>query len=90
LDTYEANRQLGFADDLRDYQAAAQMLKAMGKTRIELLSNNPLKLKQISAYGIQLKSQRSTGVFVKASNKDYLRAKVQKTHHMIALPTAML
>lgn len=90
LDTYEANQQLGFPDDLRDYKVAAQMLKAIGKTCVELLSNNPLKLKQISAYGIKLKSQRSTGVFVKASNQDYLKAKIQKTHHMIALPTATL
>jgi GTP cyclohydrolase II len=89
MDTYEANRTLGFADDLRDYKVAAQMLKAMGKTCIELLSNNPLKLQQIANYGIELRSHRATGVFVKPTNKDYLNAKVQKTHHMIALPAVM-
>ncbi len=47
FDTYDANRQLGFEDDLRDYSSAAQMLFALGKRKIRLLSNNPEKKKQL-------------------------------------------
>ena len=90
LDTYEANRRLGFPEDLRDYRVAAEMLRAIGKTSIQLLSNNPLKLKQIARYGIDVVAHRSTGVFLKPSNTDYLRAKVNKTQHMIALPSVGL
>src|SRR5918995_2793851 len=41
LDTYQANTALGFAEDARDYTAAAQMLTALGVTRVDLLTNNP-------------------------------------------------
>lgn len=85
-DTYEANRKLGFKDDLRSYGVASQILKALGKTSITLLSNNPLKAEQLAAGGIEIKGLRSTGVFVKITNREYLQAKIEKTKHRIALP----
>jgi len=84
-DTYEANRLLGLKDDLRDYAAAAQMLKAMGIEEVRLLSNNPLKAAQLEDYGIKVSTKQSTGVFAKAGNLSYLRAKVQVTGHLIKL-----
>lgn len=85
LDTYEANRQLGLKDDLRDYTVAAQMLRALGITKINLLSNNPDKIKQLRDLGIKVVEEVSTGVFVKPSNRKYLEAKIIKTHHRIGL-----
>lgn len=85
LDTYEANQKLGLKDDLRDYTAAAQMLKALGISKVKLLSNNPDKIQQLRDHGITITEEVSTGVFVKPSNRKYLEAKVLKTHHKIGL-----
>jgi GTP cyclohydrolase II len=85
LDTFEANRALHFADDLRDYRVAAQMLTALGTTRIKLLSNNPDKTAQLSRYGIDVVAQLRTGVFLTGANRGYLRAKAQLAGHLLNL-----
>ncbi len=85
LDTYQANTALGLDEDLRDYEIAAQMLKAMGVNKINLLSNNPKKASQLQDYGIDIQKKISTGVFLKEGNLHYLRAKVEHTNHAIDL-----
>jgi GTP cyclohydrolase II len=85
LDTYEANKALGFDADLRDYTVAAQMLKVIGRDRIKLLSNNPDKAAQLRALGVDIAERVSTGVFLNRMNKRYLEAKVLKTGHFIKL-----
>ena len=88
LDTYAANRALGRADDERDYTAAAQMLAAVGATRVDLLTNNPDKAEQLAAHGITVGRRVPTGVHLSAANARYLRAKVSHTAHTIDLPIA--
>ena len=88
-DTYAANRALGHGDDERDYSAAAEMLKALGVTRITLITNNPDKRAQLEAHGIEVVAVRPTGVFFGRHNVRYLEAKVRHTHHILALPTAV-
>ncbi|URX61772.1 GTP cyclohydrolase II [Luteibacter anthropi] len=85
-DTYAANRALGHADDERDYTVAAEMLRAMGVSRITLLTNNPDKKAQLEALGIEVVGVRPTGVFQGTHNLPYLEAKVRHTHHTIDLP----
>jgi GTP cyclohydrolase II len=87
-DTYEANRMLGLKDDLRGYESPAQMLKAMGIHKVRLLSNNPLKAKELEAHGIEVVEMISTGVFLKEGNASYLQAKVSHTGHAINLNMA--
>jgi GTP cyclohydrolase II len=86
LDTYEANRALGRADDERDYTAAAQMLAVLGAGRVRLLSNNPDKARQLTALGTTVVERIPTGVHLSAANVRYLRAKVEHTGHDLALP----
>ena len=88
LDTYAANRQLGFHDDLRDYRVAADMLKALEVDRITLLSNNPDKRVQLEKAGIVVDQQIPTGVFAGPANRRYLEAKVSHTGHLIDLSAA--
>lgn len=58
MDTYEANHHLGFEDDLRDFEEAAQMLKALGVDKIRLVTNNP---KKYVSYQVSIvRSQRSS------------------------------
>ena len=86
LDTYDANTALGLPEDGRDYTAAAQMLTTLGATAgIELLSNNPDKAAQLTALGIRIERRVPTGVHLSDSNLHYLRAKVERTGHSIAL-----
>ncbi|MFE2550174.1 GTP cyclohydrolase II [Streptomyces sp. NPDC059355] len=85
LDTYEANRALGLGDDLRDYTAAAQMLRTLGITEVDLLTNNPDKSGQLTRYGIAVRSTVRTGVFANPHNISYLTAKADKTLHTISL-----
>ena len=89
LDTYAANRALGHADDERDYTAAAQMLTALGAGRVDLLTNNPDKPAQLREHGIEVREVLPTQVHASRANVRYLEAKVEHTHHTIALPLAV-
>jgi GTP cyclohydrolase II len=88
LDTYEANRALGHADDERDYTPAAQMLAALGVGQLDLLTNNPDKPAQLRALGVDVRRVVPTGVHASAANVRYLLAKVIHTAHTINLPLA--
>ncbi|MFC1413613.1 GTP cyclohydrolase II [Streptacidiphilus sp. N1-12] len=85
LDTYAANAALGLPEDARDYSAAAQILTALDTERIRLLSNNPDKADQLTALGVDVAERVPTGAHVTDTNLRYLRAKVEHTHHTIAL-----
>lgn len=89
LDTVEANRALGFADDLREYGIGAQVLTHLGVRRMALLSNNPRKLKGLAAYGIEIAEQVPIEVPATSSNLRYLMTKRDKLGHTLtrtALP----
>jgi GTP cyclohydrolase II len=86
LDTYEANLALGRGEDERDYGAAAQMLAALGVGPIRLLSNNPDKARQLAALGVPVVERVPTAAHVSEANVRYLRAKVERTGHTLALP----
>ncbi|WP_433794054.1 GTP cyclohydrolase II [Actinoplanes sp. CA-252034] len=88
MDTYEANRALGHADDERDYTAAAQMLAALGAESVELLTNNPDKSQQLRDLGVDVRAVRPTGVHASPANVRYLQAKVAHTKHTIDLAPA--
>jgi GTP cyclohydrolase II len=89
MDTYEANRALGHADDERDYTAAAQMLTALGAGRIDLLTNNPDKSAQLRSLGVDVRTVLPTQVHASDSNVRYLQAKVSHTAHTIDLALAV-
>ncbi|MDI9349792.1 MAG: GTP cyclohydrolase II RibA [Candidatus Symbiobacter sp.] len=86
MDTIDANHRLGFAADRRDYRVAAEMLQQMGITEINLLSNNPLKTKQImlaaAALGGELKVNRISHKFPpNPHNQNYLATKKSRAGH---------
>ena len=81
LDTYQANLALGYGEDERDYTVAAQMLHALGLTRVALLSNNLDKAAQLERLGVTVTERVPTGLHVSASNADYLAAKARHGMH---------
>jgi GTP cyclohydrolase II len=85
LDTYEANRALGFAEDERDYAIAVQMLGALGVERLDLLSNNPDKADQLEAAGLDVVRRVHTGLHVSPVNLGYLTTKAAGGH-VLRLP----
>jgi GTP cyclohydrolase II len=78
IDTYDANLALGHDKDERDYVVAAQMLNALGVSRVALLSNNPDKARQLRACGVTVVEQVPTGVYLAASNHRYLETKARR------------
>ncbi|GAB2541858.1 GTP cyclohydrolase II [Nocardia heshunensis] len=84
-DTYQANTELGFDEDARDYTAAAQMLAALGVGELDLLTNNPDKVRQLTELGVAVRDTLPTGVHVNPDNLRYLRAKADHTGHTIRL-----
>jgi GTP cyclohydrolase II len=81
LDTYEANLALGHREDERSYVAGAQMLHALGVSRVALLSNNPDKARQLRRCGVRVDAQVPTGVHLSAANGRYLAAKAGRGAH---------
>jgi GTP cyclohydrolase II len=86
LDTYEANVALGHREDERSYLVAAQMLHALGVSRIALLSNNPDKAGQLRRFGITVADEVPTGVHLSAANARYLATKAASGAHTLDLP----
>ena len=83
--TVEANQELGFAPDLRDYGIGAQILVKLGLTRIKLITNNPRKIIGLSAYGLTVAERIDIGQFVKKENQRYLETKRDKLGHLIEI-----
>jgi GTP cyclohydrolase II len=81
LDTYEANRKLGFSDDQRDFKVAADMLKAMRIHQVQLLSNNPRKAKGLEDNGVRVSHRLFTETHVCEHNKKYLDTKSRLGGH---------
>jgi GTP cyclohydrolase II len=88
VDTYEANLALGHGEDERSYEAAAQMLQALGVSRMALLSNNPDKARQLRSCGVTVVEQLSTGVYVSDANLRYLETKARRGRHTLDLRSA--
>ena len=86
LDTYEANLALGHREDERSYLVAAQMLQALGVTRIALLSNNPDKARQLQRFGVTVTARVPTGVHLSAANARYLATKARRGAHALDIP----
>ena len=80
LDTYEANLELGFRADERDYGVAAQMLLALGVHEVDLLTNNPDKVAQLGRAGVRVVTRVPTGVHRSGANHRNLAAEVWRGH----------
>ena len=85
-DTVDANRDLGFTDDARDYRAAAAILRSLGLTRIRLLTNNPAKTSALEELGITVEAVVPLEVAARPENTRYLSTKRERMHHVLSLP----
>ena len=83
-DTVEANLELGFEEDLRDYGISAQILRDLGLKRIRLLTNNPRKVLGLQGYGIEIAERLPLEVPARSGNIAYLRTKQQKLGHLFS------
>ncbi len=82
-DTVEANEELGFKADLREYGIGAQILKDLGLKKIRLLTNNPMKIKGLKGYDLEIVERVSIEVKPNEVNKHYLRTKKEKLGHLL-------
>ena len=82
-DTLDANLMLGHPADARDYAIAANILADLGVEQVNLLTNNPEKVDQLTKHGIQVASRTPLIVGVGAKNRDYLATKGERMGHHI-------
>ena len=83
LDTVDANVQLGFPADGREYDVAAAMLQHLGVNRIRLLTNNPEKRRALESFGITITEQQPLVIPAHSHNMDYLQTKAQRMGHKL-------
>ncbi|KPL55282.1 hypothetical protein ABB55_26125 [Prosthecomicrobium hirschii] len=83
FDTIDADAQLGFRDDERDYSEAARMLQLLGYSRVALHSNNPRKLEALRRAGLTVVSREPVKTPVTLENARYLKTKAARAGHLI-------
>ncbi|MBU8907878.1 bifunctional 3,4-dihydroxy-2-butanone-4-phosphate synthase/GTP cyclohydrolase II [Desertibacillus haloalkaliphilus] len=82
-DTVEANEKLGFAPDLRDYGIGAQILRDLGITKMNLLTNNPRKIKGLHGYDLEIVDRIPLQLPHNKDNEHYLKTKHKKLGHLL-------
>ncbi|MBN2208295.1 MAG: bifunctional 3,4-dihydroxy-2-butanone-4-phosphate synthase/GTP cyclohydrolase II [Candidatus Coatesbacteria bacterium] len=82
-DTVEANEELGFAADKRDYGIGAQILRDLGVKRMRVLTNNPVKLVALEGYGLEVVQRIPLEIPPNEENKEYLETKRRKMGHIL-------
>jgi 3,4-dihydroxy 2-butanone 4-phosphate synthase/GTP cyclohydrolase II len=85
FDTYDANLHLGFEPDERDYEVSAAMLKKMGVKSIRLLTNNPDKIKQLRAYGVEITDRVPIELPTHEHDREYMETKKERFGHDLKL-----
>ena len=85
FDTVEANHQLGFAADERNYDVAAQMLRQMRISRVNILTNNPIKVSQLERFDITVEQRVGLETCPNQDNIRYLQTKREKLGHLLTL-----
>ncbi|MDO8627312.1 MAG: GTP cyclohydrolase II [Candidatus Diapherotrites archaeon] len=83
FDTVQANEMLGFKADLREYNAAAEILHMLGVRSVRLLTNNPQKIKEIESFGINVSERVPIITEKNKYNKNYLETKAKKFGHFL-------
>ena len=86
LDTVEANVELGFAADCRQYELPAEVLKRLGVSQVRLITNNPEKVEALESAGITVTERISAEVEPQESFAGYLRTKHEKMGHIVDFP----
>ncbi|GGM34050.1 riboflavin biosynthesis protein RibBA [Paraliobacillus quinghaiensis] len=82
-DTVEANHQLGFPDDLRDYAVSAQILRDIGIGKLAILTNNPRKISSMTEYGLEVVERKAIQIPAHQANEKYLQTKKSKLGHLL-------
>ncbi|MGA3372385.1 MAG: GTP cyclohydrolase II [Terracidiphilus sp.] len=88
MDTVEANVELGFAADCREYELPAETLKLLGVASVRLITNNPQKVAALESAGITVSERVSAEVEVRESFERYLRTKQEKLGHIQDSPSS--
>lgn len=83
-DTVQANLDLGFPEDLRDYGIGAQILVDLGVRKMRMMTNNPKKIKGLEGYGLEVVERVPIEMPVKEENRRYLQTKKDKMGHILA------
>jgi GTP cyclohydrolase II len=83
MDTVEANEELGYAADCREFELPAEVLKLLGITQVRLITNNPDKVAALEAGGISVVERVSAEVEPQESFEKYLKTKQEKMGHIM-------
>lgn len=84
-DTVDANLMLGFAEDERDYAVAAAMLRTLGVASIALMTNNPDKIRKLSAEGVDVTTRLAHEMEPNQHNRFYLSTKARRSGHLLTI-----
>jgi len=84
-DTVEANEELGFEADLRDYGVGAQILVSLGVRKMRLMTNNPKKIIGLDGYGLEVIDRVPIEIEPRPENKKYLLTKCEKLGHLMKI-----
>ena len=85
LDTIDADHNIGFLDDERDFSVASKILSLLNVKLVNIITNNPLKISAIKKAGIKINNQVNTKPTINKYNKNYFKTRVKKTSYRLKI-----